>query len=168
MIAFLIFYQSFRDVRKNEKRMIQGNPYQQLVRDANGGQSQRVPVFCVRAVCAHHALYRVVADRGDRLDFFYQLRPVSPIEIQLDRSRQLQAIFLGQGIAGGPFWLITGWTLIWTLVATSLAIFIGFALALLVNQDRVYGKRFFRTIYLLPWAVPAFNHNHVLFDHVLT
>ncbi|HZK42340.1 MAG TPA: sugar ABC transporter permease, partial [Clostridia bacterium] len=65
-------------------------------------------------------------------------------------------IVAGQGIAGGPFWLITGWTIVWTLLATSLAIFIGFTLALLVNQDRVLGKRFFRTTYLLPWAVPAF------------
>ena len=64
-------------------------------------------------------------------------------------------IMLGQGIAGGPFWHITGWTLIWTLFATSLAIFIGFALALLVIQERIYGKRFFRTVYLLPWAGPA-------------
>lgn len=67
-----------------------------------------------------------------------------------------KAIFLGQGMAGGPFWHIMGWTVIWTLAATTLAIFIGFVLALLVNQDRIRGKKFFRTIYLLPWAVPAF------------
>lgn len=65
-------------------------------------------------------------------------------------------IVLGQGIAGGPFWYITGWTILWTIFATSLAILIGFVLALLVNQDRIYGKRLFRTVYLLPWAVPAF------------
>src|SRR5690606_9169302 len=59
-------------------------------------------------------------------------------------------IVLGQGIAGGPFWYITGWTILWTIFATSLAILIGFVLALLVNQDRIYGKRLFRTVYLLP------------------
>lgn len=65
-------------------------------------------------------------------------------------------IALGQGLAGSVFWLILIWTLIWTLVATTLAITIGFFLALMVNNDRVKGKRFFRTIYILPWAVPAF------------
>lgn len=65
-------------------------------------------------------------------------------------------IALGEGVAGGPFWLILGWTLIWTLCATSLAIAIGFGLAILSNNERVKGKVFFRSVYLLPWAVPAF------------
>ncbi len=62
----------------------------------------------------------------------------------------------GEGVAGGAFWLILRWTILWTLGATTLAIAIGFILSLLVNQDRVKGKKIFRTIYLLPWAVPAF------------
>ncbi len=65
-------------------------------------------------------------------------------------------ITLGEGLAGSVFWLILGWTVIWTLLATTLAIAIGFGLALLVNNERVKFKGFFRTIYLLPWAVPAF------------
>lgn len=66
------------------------------------------------------------------------------------------AIAKGEGMAGSVFWNIFGWTLIWTLIATSLAIFIGFFLAILANNERVKGKTFFRTIFLLPWAVPAF------------
>ncbi len=65
-------------------------------------------------------------------------------------------ILMGEGLAGRVFWLILGWTVIWTLAATTLAILIGFVLALLVNNERIKGKKFFRTIYLLPWAVPAF------------
>lgn len=65
-------------------------------------------------------------------------------------------LLTGTGIAGGPFWLIFGWTIIWTLLATSLAIFVGFSLALIANNERIKGKVIFRTIYLLPWAVPAF------------
>jgi len=65
-------------------------------------------------------------------------------------------IALGEGLAGSVFWLILVWTLIWTFAATTLAILIGFFMALLVNNERVKGKRFFRTIYILPWAVPAF------------
>lgn len=62
----------------------------------------------------------------------------------------------GRGIAGGPFWLILGWTLIWTVFSTTLSIFVGFGLALLAHNERIKGKTLIRTIYLLPWAVPAF------------
>jgi arabinogalactan oligomer/maltooligosaccharide transport system permease protein len=37
-----------------------------------------------------------------------------------------------------------------------LTIILGISLALLVNKKEVKGKKFFRSIYLLPWAVPAF------------
>jgi arabinogalactan oligomer/maltooligosaccharide transport system permease protein len=65
-------------------------------------------------------------------------------------------IALGEGLAGSVFWQIFGWTVIWTLTSTTLAILIGFGLALLANNPRIKGKGFFRMIYLLPWAVPAF------------
>ncbi|WP_350342907.1 sugar ABC transporter permease [Proteinivorax tanatarense] len=73
--------------------------------------------------------------------------------IGLDNYRM---IAMGEGLAGSVFWLVLRWTLVWTIAATTLAILLGFVLALLVNNDRVRGKKFFRTIYLLPWAVPAF------------
>nr|WP_242693982.1 sugar ABC transporter permease [Proteiniclasticum aestuarii] len=65
-------------------------------------------------------------------------------------------IALGEGLAGSVFWQILAWTVIWTLLATTLAIFIGFGLALLANNPRIKGKGILRMIYLLPWAVPAF------------
>ena len=65
-------------------------------------------------------------------------------------------IFLGQGIVGAIFWRILGWTVIWTIGATTLAIALGFILAIVLNNDRIKGKVLFRSIYLLPWAVPAF------------
>lgn len=65
-------------------------------------------------------------------------------------------IIKGNGLAGSVFWNILGWTLVWTVVATTLSIIVGFGLALLVNNERVKFKKFFRTIFLLPWAVPAF------------
>ncbi|ONI45284.1 hypothetical protein AN640_04730 [Candidatus Epulonipiscium fishelsonii] len=60
------------------------------------------------------------------------------------------------GMIGRAFWAILGWTLIWTLVATSLAILIGFGLALITNNERIVGKGFFRGVFILPWAIPAF------------
>ena len=66
------------------------------------------------------------------------------------------SIAKGQGIAGKAFWHIFGWTIVWTIAASTLAIVLGFIFALMVNNERIKGKKFFRTIYLLPWAIPAF------------
>ncbi|MBL4978068.1 maltodextrin ABC transporter permease MdxF [Bacillus halotolerans] len=51
---------------------------------------------------------------------------------------------------------VLGWTIIWTICATTLQIILGILTALFVNQDFIKGKRIFRMIFLLPWAVPAF------------
>ncbi|MED0588310.1 maltodextrin ABC transporter permease MdxF [Bacillus subtilis] len=51
---------------------------------------------------------------------------------------------------------VLGWTVIWTICATTLQIILGIVTALFVNQDFIRGKRIFRMIFLFPWAVPAF------------
>ncbi|AXF34747.1 maltodextrin ABC transporter permease MdxF [Bacillus sp. DM2] len=51
---------------------------------------------------------------------------------------------------------VLGWTVIWTVCATTLQIILGIVTALFVNQDFIKGKRIFRMIFLFPWAVPAF------------
>ncbi|MED1817470.1 maltodextrin ABC transporter permease MdxF [Bacillus subtilis] len=51
---------------------------------------------------------------------------------------------------------LLGWTVIWTICATTLQIILGIVTALFVNQDFIKGKRIFRMIFLFPWAVPAF------------
>lgn len=65
-------------------------------------------------------------------------------------------IATGSGLAGSVFWKILLWSVIWTLAATTLAIVVGFFLAILANNARIRGKLFFRIVFLLPWAVPAF------------
>ncbi|MEI3598031.1 MULTISPECIES: carbohydrate ABC transporter permease [unclassified Oceanobacillus] len=60
-----------------------------------------------------------------------------------------------------PIWQDTfisvfSWTIVWTVVATTLQIALGFFLAVLVNDPRVKFKKLIRTILILPWAVPAF------------
>lgn len=48
------------------------------------------------------------------------------------------------------------WTLIWTVCATMLTIVMGILVAVTVNQKEIHFKKFWRTIIILPWAVPAF------------
>ncbi|WP_010094259.1 carbohydrate ABC transporter permease [Ornithinibacillus scapharcae] len=54
------------------------------------------------------------------------------------------------------FLAVFGWTLIWTVAATTLQIVIGIFTALVLNQKFIKFKRVFGIIFLLPWAVPAF------------
>ncbi|MBB5174341.1 sugar ABC transporter permease [Texcoconibacillus texcoconensis] len=51
---------------------------------------------------------------------------------------------------------VFSWTLIWTFVATTLQIILALFLAILVNDPRLKFKKLIRTVFILPWAVPAF------------
>ncbi len=50
------------------------------------------------------------------------------------------------------FW----WTLIWSLVSVLGQFVIGLALALVLNKPDLKGKNFYRTLLIVPWAVPSF------------
>ncbi|RSD29348.1 carbohydrate ABC transporter permease [Mesobacillus subterraneus] len=54
------------------------------------------------------------------------------------------------------FFSVLSWTIIWTFVATTFQVSLGMFLAILVNQKDVKGKAIIRTVFILPWAVPAF------------
>lgn len=54
------------------------------------------------------------------------------------------------------FFDVLGWTVVWTLVASTLQISIGIFLAVIVHQKGLKFKKIFRTILVLPWAVPGF------------
>ncbi|MGO4939343.1 ABC transporter permease subunit [Fundicoccus sp. Sow4_D5] len=51
---------------------------------------------------------------------------------------------------------VLGWTVVWTLAASTLQVSVGILLAVIVNQKRMKAKKFIRTIFMLPWAVPGF------------
>ncbi|MFD1772341.1 carbohydrate ABC transporter permease [Paenibacillus rhizophilus] len=54
------------------------------------------------------------------------------------------------------FYSVTLWTIIWAIVATLTGYFGGFAVALLVQQKRIRFKSFWRTLFILPYAIPMF------------
>jgi arabinogalactan oligomer / maltooligosaccharide transport system permease protein len=54
------------------------------------------------------------------------------------------------------FFSVFGWTIVWTFMATTFQVALGVFLAILVNQKDVKGKAIIRTVFILPWAVPAF------------
>lgn len=156
LIAAGIFIFSYKDVRSVEKNEIQG--------------VRKNLWFETRAIIDEKGFPILVSAPSFILILFVVLVPIMTTVLlsftNMDPTHQNKFswvgfqnyanVAMGKGVAGGPFWLILGWTLIWTLCATTLAIFIGFLFALLVNNDRVKFKRFWRTVFLLPWAVPAF------------
>ncbi|MEG7334940.1 maltodextrin ABC transporter permease MdxF [Bacillus sp. 0102A] len=84
---------------------------------------------------------------------FYHIPPNSLID-WVGFKNFLNIFFLGS--YRETFVNVLGWTIIWTICATTLQIILGIVTALFVNQDFIKGKRIFRMIFLLPWAVPAF------------
>lgn len=48
------------------------------------------------------------------------------------------------------------WTVIWTIGSAGLVIFLGVFLAVISHDKRIKGIKFFRSVFLLPWAIPAF------------
>lgn len=50
---------------------------------------------------------------------------------------------------------VFGWTAIWALLTSFTVYFMGFVNALIVESPLVRGKRFWRTIMIVPWALPA-------------
>jgi arabinogalactan oligomer/maltooligosaccharide transport system permease protein len=66
-------------------------------------------------------------------------------------------IFQGRlPITNYDFWRILGFNIWWTISNVFFHVAIGVAVAVLLNRKGLFGKRFYRAIFLIPWAMPAF------------
>src|SRR5262249_6796709 len=54
------------------------------------------------------------------------------------------------------FWFILGVTVLWTFANVALHVAIGVALALVLRQRWLRGRRLFRVLFILPWAIPNY------------
>ncbi len=50
---------------------------------------------------------------------------------------------------------VFSWTVVWTVLSTVSTFGLGLFVALILNQKDIKGSKIFRTILILPWAVPA-------------
>ena len=57
---------------------------------------------------------------------------------------------------GATFWPVLGWTLIWGFAATFSCYFGGMFLAMLINSRGIRFKKFWRTVFVITMAIPAF------------
>jgi arabinogalactan oligomer/maltooligosaccharide transport system permease protein len=58
---------------------------------------------------------------------------------------------LGKTFAG-----VAGWTMVWAVLATFSTFFVGLVFAVIINANKIVLKKFWRSIFILPWAVPGF------------
>ena len=56
---------------------------------------------------------------------------------------------------GKAFWSVLLWTIIWAVFSTGTVFFGGFIQALILNSDKVVFRKLWRTVLILPWAIPA-------------
>jgi arabinogalactan oligomer/maltooligosaccharide transport system permease protein len=59
------------------------------------------------------------------------------------------------GVDFGTFWMVLKWTLAFALLSTILSFVVGLALALLLNDERLPERSLYRTLLIIPWALPA-------------
>ncbi|MBS4535512.1 ABC transporter permease subunit [Clostridium sp. D2Q-14] len=156
IISLFLLYFSFRDVLKVERNTLKGiRPYnwfetKSTLREGGFPYISNLPALVVIIFVILVPISTTI------LLSFTGMDPQHQSKFSWIGIENYKMLFLGEGLAGSVFWLTLVWTIVWTLLATTLAIVIGFTLSLLVNNERVKGKLFFRTVYLLPWAVPAF------------
>jgi ABC-type sugar transport system permease subunit len=62
---------------------------------------------------------------------------------------------LAKVLAGFDFWRIVLFNFLWTLVNVFFHVSIGIGVAVLLNQDGLIGKRLYRSLYIIPWAMPG-------------
>jgi arabinogalactan oligomer/maltooligosaccharide transport system permease protein len=54
------------------------------------------------------------------------------------------------------FWGLLLFNVTWTVVNVIFHVGLGVAIALVINNKDLWGKRFYRALYVLPWAVPGY------------
>lgn len=155
-IAIALLIVSFQDVRRTEKGLIRGTREKNWFETVASLKSEGFP-FMVSLPALLMLLFIVIVPLSTTILLsFTNQDPNHQAKFSWVGFDNYVSVISGRGNVGQAFLRILGWTLIWTAAATTSAILMGFILALLTNNPRVRGKVFFRTIYLLPWAVPAF------------
>ena len=156
VIGIVLIYMSFKDVYMVEKDYIKGIRPNNWFETNKAIQDEGFP-YIVSFPALIVIIFTVLVPISTTLLLsFTGMDPQHQTKFPWVGIENYKMIALGQGLAGRVFWHILLWTVIWTLASTTLAIVIGFALALLANNERIKGKTLFRSIFILPWAVPAF------------
>lgn len=155
-IGVILMYISFKDVKNVEKDTIKGSRYNSWIETRQRVFEDGFPYLVISPALIITIFIVLIPVTTTILLALTGMGPDTQAKFGWEALANYKMIVLGQGMVGEIFWKILGWTLIWTIGATSLAVALGFILAIVLHNDRIKGKALFRSIYLLPWAVPSF------------
>lgn len=65
-------------------------------------------------------------------------------------------LFIGSTQTSKTFFHLLGWTVVWAIFATFLNYLLGMIVALMINKHDIRGKGLWRTLFVIPIAVPQF------------
>ena len=156
IIGIFLMFICFKDANNVEKDTIKGSRYKTWVETKQTVFEDGFPYLVLSPAAIITIFIVCIPVVTTILLAFTGMGPDTQSKFGWEALKNYKMIFLGQGMVGTVFWRILGWTIVWTIGATSLAVALGFILAIVLNNDRIKGKVLFRSIYLLPWAVPAF------------
>lgn len=156
LIGIFLMFICFKDANKVEKDTIKGSRYKSWIETKQTVFEDGFPYLVLSPAAIITIFIVCIPVVTTILLAFTGMGPDTQAKFGWEALKNYKMIFLGEGMIGSIFWRILGWTIVWTIGATTLAIALGFILAIVLNNDRVKGKVLFRSIYLLPWAVPAF------------
>lgn len=156
LIGIFLMIVCFKDANKVEKDTIKGSRYKSWVETKQTVFEDGFPYLVLSPAAIITIFIVCIPVVTTVLLAFTGMGPDTQAKFGWEALKNYKMIFLGEGMIGAIFWRILGWTIVWTIGATTLAIALGFILAIVLNNDRIKGKVLFRSIYLLPWAVPAF------------
>ena len=142
VIALVLLVLSFKDVNKVEKEEIKGTRVRSWCETRQSVSEDGLPYLVSMPALVIIIFIVFIPIVTTILLSITGMDPEHQAKFSWDIISNYKMIALGEGMAGSIFWKILGWTIIWTLGATTLAIFIGFALALLLNNERIKGKTF--------------------------
>lgn len=74
--------------------------------------------------------------------------------IGLDNFRKV--LLDGLNVPNYSFFPLLGFNVVWTVVNVAFHASIGLAVALALNAERVIGRRIYRALFVLPWALPGY------------
>lgn len=156
VIALIILLLAFKDALKVEKEQIKGIRVRSWCETKQMLSEEGFPYLVSMPALIITIFIVFVPIATTILLSFTGMDPNHQAKFGWEGLSNYTMLITGKGMIGSVFWKILKWTLIWTFGATTLSIVLGFSLALILNNDRIKGKLFFRSVYLLPWAVPAF------------
>ncbi|WP_142828569.1 sugar ABC transporter permease [Planococcus soli] len=158
IFGLAFYYVNLRDAYKNGQRRDENRPMSSLKRDYQNLIAQGYP-YLISGPSLFILIFAVIFPIlfSFALAFTnYDLYHSPPANLADWVGFDTFAKIFTVDIWRSTFFSVLGWTVIWTLVASTLQVALGIFMAVLVNQKDLRFKKFYRIVLVLPWAVPGF------------